>query len=194
MYICTECPHVITSTSDNLNLSEYVLQSCPFVFSQTKVWTKKLHSMIMGRTIDGTSAGQIELEVKRAMGERYISSYFQYLSHLEYYNNTLVPDCPFRAAVEPQEWPELDELCGTFLSSDTIRERFLVEAETVYPFADRAMQTIGCTTAAHDATFKIASAIRHEGRSVIRCHAEIANECSQIMTRKWCTNETFIEK
>ena len=93
-YKCTKCPHVITSTSDNLNLPEYVLQSCPFVFSQTKVWTKKLHSMIMGRTIDGTSAGQIELEVKRAMGERYISSYFQYLSHLEYYNNTLVPNSP----------------------------------------------------------------------------------------------------
>ena len=193
-YKCTVCKSIITSTSDNLNLPEYVLQSCPFVFSQTKVWTKKLHSMIMGRTIDGTSAGQIELEVKRAMGERWVSSYFQYLSHLEYYNNTLVPNCHFRARVEPQEWPELDELCGTFLSSDTIRERFLAEAETVYPFADRAMQTIGCTTAAHDATFKIAGAIRHEGRSVIGCHAEIANECSQIMTRKWCTNETFIEK
>ena len=154
-------------------------------FLKQKCGRKNLHSMIMGRTIDGTSAGQIELEVKRAMGERYISSYFQYLSHLEYYNNTLVPNSPFRARVEPQEWPELDELCGTFLSSDTIRERFLAEAESVYPFADRAMQTIGCITAAHDATFKIANAIRHEGRSVIGCHAEIANECSQIMMRKW---------
>ena len=39
------------------------------LLSQTKVWTKKLHSMIMGRTIDGTSAGQIELEVKKKQDE-----------------------------------------------------------------------------------------------------------------------------
>ena len=71
-------------------LPSYVLEACPFIPLHKHVWTKQIHSVSMGRTIDGTSAGQLALDLKRLVGERWVSLYFQYLSHVEYYNNNLV--------------------------------------------------------------------------------------------------------
>ena len=158
---------------------------------------------------DGEAFKKLHSKMVRNMNGRWTKAYYQYLSHIDYYNAKLTRDRNrgqgtllqhFQVPNEKiEEWPSMEALCGKPVAHSTFIKRFKQVCDHVSPFLDRAMQSLGGKTLAADCTFNIASRVNQRvpqgGTSkLVKAFYGVLNECSQCISWRWCLSESTLAR